>query len=760
MAARRILVVDETPELEEDLAALLRFSTVPLGAREALGDDLDEVSAASRWRLPVELDVAAEAPAALQRVKDAALEGRPYSLVLLGQGQIEEGRDFARAVRQASPLTHSALCADDALLRRGDVADPDLLLLPRPSGLDGLHQLLLGLITRYLIDNETQCSLKSLERTVHEKSAYLEVLHKATRAANEATDCLEAVRVVLEHLAVTWRWHVAHARLTTLPGDVPADLWYPESMGQLARFMEQVAIGAPTRGCDLQQEVIEKAGPVWQEGPSVAGIFHTSVGFPVLVGREVAAVVTLHAMDARKPDPSLLDVLSQVGVQLGRCVERRRSREELKRRAFSDPLTGLPNRAAFLDRVQETLDHQLLGGGRFAVLFLDLDRFKVINDSLGHGFGDQLLKEVSARLRCHLKPEDTLARLGEDEFTILLPDVWQPGAAELVARDILEAIKAPFLLGTQEVFISASLGLALGEDPGVRPEDVLSDADAAMNAAKAQGRARFVRFEPEMRRRALVRLQTESALRRAIERQELRMHFQPIVHLADSTISGFEALVRWWHPKRGLIPPSEFIPVAEESGLIVAVGRWVMEETCRLAKAWTGPAARLPVSVNVAAAELSLRTFVRGVERILADTGLPPHRLQIEVTESGMMAQQEDLVEKFAALRALGVQIHIDDFGTGFSSLYRLHCLPFDRIKIDRSFVMRMGEAKDSVEFVRTIVGLARNLDKKVVAEGIETVEQLDLLKALDVDYGQGYYFARPVSSDDAQILAGRDPDD
>ncbi len=426
---------------------------------------------------------------------------------------------------------------------------------------------------------------------------------------------------------------------------------------------------------------------------------------------------------------------------------------------YYDPLTGLPNRALFTEWLARAIERsQQQAGYRFAVLLLDLDRFKIVNDSLGHETGDRLLIRVARRLLAHLRFSDAVARISGDEFTILLDDVEDASDAVRIAERVHAALKDPFLVSGQEIFPTVSIGIALSVTGYQRPEEMLQDAETAMYRAK-NTEAGYEIFDPEMRRKARDVLRLESDLRGAMERREFELYYQPILSMPESKVLGFEALLRWNHPERGFVSPGDFIPVAEETGLIVPIGDWVLEEACTQLSRWQDelPHARqLTMNVNLSRKQLCDGELVPRVEQILRQTRIEPDRLKLEITESMVMEREQAAIEVLARLRSLGVFLCVDDFGTGYSSLSCLHRLPIQTIKIDRSFVSRMGIDMESSEIVRTIVALARNLNKKVVAEGVETLDQLSRLEALGCDQAQGFLFSKPVNARDAEELIER----
>ena len=431
-------------------------------------------------------------------------------------------------------------------------------------------------------------------------------------------------------------------------------------------------------------------------------------------------------------------------------TERKRVERELTRLAFHDPLTNLPNRALFMDRLQHALDRATRQGRPIAVMFLDLDNFKVVNDSLGHKAGDQLLVHVSQRLVGCLRSADTAARLGGDEFTVLLEDLTGPEDALVVADRIAGYLNSAFQLEGREVFVTASVGIALSTGRDDSAESLVRTADLAMYQAKTSGKACYAVFDPAMNDRAWQRLEVETDLRYALDRGELVLHYQPIVDLATGRIEEVEALIRWQHPTRGLVPPGEFIPIAEETGLIVPVGRWVLEQACAQLRAWGSH--DLVVSVNLAARQFQDAQLLNDIARILAETGVEPRQLKLEITESAAMHDAAATEATLRQLKALGVGLAIDDFGTGYSALSYLKRFSVDTLKVDRSFVGGIGHNTDDTAIVSAIVALAHTMGLEVTAEGVETADQQEHLRNLGCNRGQGYYFARP--RDRAELTA------
>jgi diguanylate cyclase (GGDEF)-like protein len=422
--------------------------------------------------------------------------------------------------------------------------------------------------------------------------------------------------------------------------------------------------------------------------------------------------------------------------------------DELARQAFRDSLTNLANRALFMDRLGHALVRTERRADSVAVLFLDLDRFKVVNDSLGHAVGDQLLIDVGQRLKTCVRPEDTVARLGGDEFGIMLEGLTGVAEATQVAERITAQFEEPFRADGRDVFITSSIGIALSASPQTQPEQLLRYADLAMYQAKNRGEARYAVHDGNTNAPSLERLDLEMDLRGAMPRNEFTLHYQPVIDLATNRIVGLEALIRWAHPTRGLLLPSDFITLTEETGLIVPIGQWVLGEACRQLREWERFATvevPLMVAVNLSAKQVHQATLLDEVKDVLRGSGLPPSGLILEITESVMMDDERATLDSLAALRGAGVRLALDDFGTGYSALNYLKRVPADVLKIDRSFVRGLDERPEDMAIVRAVIAVAKSLKLRVTAEGIETEAQAEQLRLMGCDYGQGFFFARPL---------------
>jgi len=590
------------------------------------------------------------------------------------------------------------------------------------------------------------------------------------RVAEEEEEEEDRLLVIVEDVTEEQRLReaaIAHEqRFRDLVQDLGAIVWEAEVRGEEIRFAfvndrAETLLGYPVQRWlghefwpavvhpDDRDTVFDFYNQVMEGGPAQAHTRHT---LDYRARRASGEVVWLHDVVHLTPGAAGTGRLLGVTVDI---TARKDMEAELAHLARHDGLTGLPNRLTLLDRLDQALVHGARHQRAAAVLFLDLDRFKVINDSLGHGVGDRLLQAVAERLSAGVRDGDTVARLGGDEFIVLLEDMAQPRDAGAVARKILEGFTAPFRINTQETagqefFFTVSIGISLYPGDGDDPQTLIKNADVAMYRVKERGGNGYQFFTPEMDTRARQRLSLENALHNALERREFVLHYQPQIDLATQRVIGVEALLRWNRPQRGLVAPADFIPLLEETGLIVPVGEWVLHEACAQAGRWR--AAGLPplrVAVNLSARQLRHERFADTVAAALADTGMDQGDLELEITESAVMQQVEASLETLSRVRALGVRLAMDDFGTGYSSLSHLKRLPIDTVKIDRSFVLDVPADENDTAIVQAIIVLAHTLRLEVIAEGVETKEQLAFLRTHGCDAMQGYLFSRPLPAEE-----------
>jgi diguanylate cyclase (GGDEF)-like protein len=567
-------------------------------------------------------------------------------------------------------------------------------------------------------------------------------------------------------------WHMAlMACKTVLPDLILLDIMMPEVNGyEVCQRLKALDVTAniPIIFMSALDDVFDKV-----KAFSVGGVDYITKPFELeelLVRVQNQLILRTAQQEILKLNTELEHKVQERTRELEKSVKK--LQQEMKRRkhlqskllnmAWHDPLTKLPNRTLFLKKLEQALQRAKLESGYgFAILFLDCDRFKIINDSLGHFVGDELLVAIARRLQASLNFKDTLARFGGDEFAILLEDITDISMAIGTADKILHQLSVAFQLSRHEVFINASIGITWGETCYEEPEYLLRDADTAMYRAKALGKARYHVFDPVMHQEAIQRLQLEHDLRIAIERQEFFVQYQPIISLKTGNISGFEALVRWQHPTKGLIPPTVFVPIAEETGLIGSIDTWVLQSACHQLRIWqerlkTGTF--LTMSVNLSAALFSYLDIVSSVDKILNETQIDPACLQLEITESVIMENTETLKIILQQLKERKIRLVMDDFGTGYSSLSYLHRFPFYALKIDKSFVNRMQENQEDMGLVPATIGIAHSMGMKAIAEGVETPKQLALLRRSNCDLAQGYLFSKAVDADLALDLIAAVP--
>jgi len=620
-------------------------------------------------------------------------------------------------------------------------------------------------------DAESMASRSQRELQICRREVQL--MESMAAAANRADSFREIILFALEQLCTHLNWPVGHAWLTG--ADAPhtlssSTLWHLDpgfAGGETFRSASQPLRYRPGEGLPGMVHASRHSvwiGEILADEPLVAGRgchdagLRAALALPVIVGEQVMAVLELFGPTPGEVGGDLLSLAGFVGNQLGRVAERQRAREQAIHDAFHDPLTRLPNRALFLDRLNRALLRCLRNDDdTMAVLFVDADRFKVINDSLGHVAGDTLIRQIATRLQTALQRHEkacTLARLGGDEFAILLENINGAEDAVRIAENLLQQLQGQFTIGSQEVYCSASIGIALVADHQAGDE-LLRDADLAMHRAKRLGGSRWDLFDQAMHASAFKRMTLESDIRKSLLENRFVVHYQPVVDLRSGRISGFEALVRWNRNDKGLVYPNDFIPVAEDTGLIIPLDLWVMRDACRTLCDWQAefPSEQLTMSINLSTRLFSLGNLSEQVRDILDSTGVDPACVRLEITETMAMSEPERALQLLKELRALGVQLSIDDFGTGYSSLNYLHRIPANIVKIDRSFVSQMHDSQECMQIIRTIMVLARNLGMKVIAEGPESPAHVEQLMALECDYGQGYFFSRPVPASEARHL-------
>jgi diguanylate cyclase (GGDEF)-like protein/PAS domain S-box-containing protein len=620
----------------------------------------------------------------------------------------------------------------------------DAQLVRHASGALHWHGVLSDITERKRVEAELehraaqQSAVARLGEHALEGATTLELMQEAVRGAAEILDVettavLELVEEIdgfLMRAGVGWPDEAIDA--------------YHAPTGEASHAGYTLITRAPVVVNDLSKETRFKRSSMLARRGACSGLTVPIVGSGGPYG-----ILGAQSLHLREFSPGDVDFLQSLANVLADALERQATEDRIRHSALHDPLTGLPNRVLFLDRLDQALARLRRRESLCAILFLDLDHFKLVNDSLGHHVGDDLLAEAAPRIKQAVRLSDTVARFGGDEFGILLEDISGEHEASQMAERIASVFTRPFVLAGSEHFVTTSIGIALARG-GEVAEELVRDADAAMYRAKEHGRARYELFDEVMRGRAMARLRVENDLRRALERNELRLDYQPVVSLRDHSIVSLEALLRWRHPERGLVPPTEFIPIAEENGLIEPIGRWVLEEACRQAAQWHRDrldAAPVMISVNLSAIQVAKRGLPEIVAEVLRATRLDPGALNLEITESVMLRDAEALKETLRALKALGVRLVLDDFGTGYASLGYLTRLPLDTLKVDRSFVDGLGREPRDNAITEAIIAMSRALSLEVIGEGVETPLQEAELKRLGCPLAQGFYFSHPVSA-------------
>lgn len=600
-------------------------------------------------------------------------------------------------------------------------------------------------------------------------SAYVRLLQEVAVAANESETIDDAIQVCLNRVCAHTGWPVGHARLlTNTRGELTStSLWHVDE-GDIERFkvFREITQSHPMISpAGLPGRVLSTKKPAWISDVTKDPQFlraklasdigvKAAFGFPVWVRNEIVAVLEFFAEQTLAPDEHFLEVMAHVGTQLGRVVERKRAEDRLNYLAHHDTLTGLPNRTLFIERLQLAIDeadtHERLVG----VMFIDLDHFKNINDTLGHDAGDLLIRAVAERLTGCVRAQDTVSRMSGDEFTLVVSDMGHVDDATRVAEKILQVLSAPFYISERELFVTPSIGVTLYPFDDRDVEGLLRNADIAMYRAKELGRNNYQFYTAELTVRAHQRLTLAGALHRAIKNHEFQVYYQPIIDLDRGTIGGVEALLRWAHADWGLMEPAQFVPLAEETGLIIPIGEWVLHEACRQAKAWqAGGHPDLRVAVNLSARQFQQKNLIAVITSALKASGLEPGRLELEITESAIMQNTEVSIGALRDIATLGVRLAIDDFGIGYSALSYLKRFPIDTLKIDQSFIRDIPHDVDDAAIASAIIAMAHALDIRVIAEGVETEEQLAFLKARRCSGVQGFYFSEPRFVEDMTAL-------
>lgn len=567
---------------------------------------------------------------------------------------------------------------------------------------------------------------------------------------------LEAGWMFANFLMLSAAWVQLRANTTVNPPDIPSLTRIDTVVGQIFPYIPYAILVAGFLLL-IQSHQLTDAGRFRDTAIGVGSIIALAI---LRLGIEYFDNTRLNGQLS-----NTLEKIQQQQMELSRTnrelekeiAERRQAEERLAYDALHDWLTGLPNRVLFLDRLSQALDYSRRSSDiRFSVFFLDLDQFKVINDSMGHHVGDMLLAAVTRKLTKCVRISDTVARFGGDEFVFLLESANDAKSIRPVTDRILNELSQPFNLFGQNAFISASIGVVYDISGYDNAEDVLRDADTAMYHAKALGKARAAFFEPSLRTKAISRLEIENDLRKALEKEQFSIHYQPIVKVDSETLVGFEALIRWRHPLRGMIPPLDFIPIAEESGLIIPIGKWVLYEACSQLKYWQGRLSTrrdLFMNVNISGRQFSQPGFVEEIQEVLSATGLNPFNLKLEITESTLIENYTMANTVFNRLAEMGIQFEIDDFGTGYSSIEYLRHFPIHTIKIDKTFIHDLTISNRGADLIQAIIVMANNLGMETIAEGVETRDQLELLRQMRCSYGQGYYLSKPLDSEQAEAF-------
>jgi len=710
---RRILLIDDMPSIHDDFRKLLRG--VPT---------------------PFELGSAYQGQEGFDKVTQALQAGRPYAMAFVDM-RMPPGWDGVETIErlwQADPRLQVVICTAftehswASVLQRLDTRDR-LLVLKKPFDAIEVLQLANALVTKWDLSEQAQSQMHLLEEAVQARTRALSDEVHARRHAELALRVRDrAIELAFNAVMITDATSPENPIQYVNPAFERITGYAPhEAIGRNARFLQ---------GSDADQPDLQEIANAVSEGRDGLGVLRNYRKDGSAFWNE------LHVAPVRDDTGKLthfVGVLNDVSVV-------REHQRVLAFRAHHDALTGLPNRIMLRDRLEQAIAQARRRKESVAVLWLDLDHFKFVNDSYGHQVGDALLTALSERLRATVRESDTVARLGGDEFVVLMPGISSDADAAAAAQKVLQALSTPFDIDGHALHASTSVGVSLFPQDGDTSEQLLSHADIAMYRAKNDGRNGFHFYSSELSEQSREREALTRALHVALDEQQFELHYQPKIDLGSGDIIGVEALIRWRHPERGLVSPADFIPIAEETGLIVPMGEWVLATACAQAKAWQLDwQANVSVAVNVSARQFRQHDLPATVQRVLADTGLPPQYLELELTESLLMQQTDVVVNALCAIRAMGVSLALDDFGTGFSSLTYLRRFPLNVLKIDRSFVSGVDSIEADAAITRAIIGMAHSLGLSVVAEGVETPAQLAFLQDQQCDVAQGYLLGRPM---------------
>jgi diguanylate cyclase (GGDEF)-like protein len=589
----------------------------------------------------------------------------------------------------------------------------------------------------------------------------LQMGHTVTRLLAESRSIEEALPQVLRTICESGGWVYGQRwALNRAAGLMHCAETWCVADSQLEEFeaFNRSRMQTPGNGTGLIHRVWETNNPVWlddlgqekqmQRGPmAIKAGLRSAFAFPILVGDGFYGVMEFFGPEVRRPDAELVEIVRTMGSQVGQFMARKAAEQNLRFVASHDPLTGLFNRSMFNERLQQALAQAARFERSLALLFIDLDGFKVVNDTLGHNAGDQLLAELAMRLRASLREGDVIGRMGGDEFVVLIEEFGDAAQVAEVAKKLLETASRPFQLQGRDFEVTASVGVSLYPGDGKDAQTLLKNADIAMYLVKEQGKNSFRFYAPQMNVHLVERLSMESSLKRALERGELLLLYQPRVNVRDGQVTGVEALLRWQHPSQGMINPAEFVPLAEDAGLMSAMWEWVIHTACRQMRAWRDQGLPLlRVSVNLSPRQLAQDSLIQVVREALHRHGMDPGRLELELREEMVIRNAERALRLLTQFKELGVRLMIDDFGTGYSSLNYLKRLPIDMVKIDRSLIRDLPRDADATALSRAVVAMAHSLDVAVTAEGVETREQWEFLRELGCDEMQGNYFSAPAA--------------